>query len=288
MFAGYIVGSQGLILRTTDGGNQWSPVPSGLTNTLSCVNFPISGASLVGYAVGGSVSSGTILMTPDAGMSWTPQTSGTTNWLFGVFFFDLGTGWAVGFNGTVVNTTNGGSQWEPQISGTSERLLSVHFPVRDTGWAVGYSGTILRTVNGGAEWLPQPSGVTTNLWSVYFSDASTGWAAGWSGTILHTTTGGVTAVHEGKGTPPGFLVSQNYPNPFNPATTIEFRVKDRGFVSLKVYDVLGRELTTLVNEVKTPGAYTVQWDGRGLPSGTYLCRLEAGKFVKTKKMLLVR
>lgn len=88
--------------------------------------------------------------------------------------------------------------------------------------------------------------------------------------------------------PTGFALEQNYPNPFNPDTRIRFEIRGSGFVSLKVHDLLGREVATLVNEVKAPGAYEVVFDAGGLPSGIYCYQLRAGSFLATKKMVLMR
>ncbi|MBI5472722.1 MAG: T9SS type A sorting domain-containing protein, partial [Ignavibacteriae bacterium] len=83
-------------------------------------------------------------------------------------------------------------------------------------------------------------------------------------------------------------LEQNYPNPFNPVTRIPYSVRGLGFVSLKVYDLLGREVATLVNEVKAPGTYSVQWDGKGYASGVYLYKLQTDNLVATRKLLLLR
>jgi hypothetical protein len=93
-------------------------------------------------------------------------------------------------------------------------------------------------------------------------------------------------------------LSQNYPNPFNPTTTIQFTIVsaqsgsasggDRQLTTVKVFDVLGREVATLVNEVKEPGSYTVQFSGSGLASGMYFYRIQAGTFLQTKKLLLLK
>jgi hypothetical protein len=90
------------------------------------------------------------------------------------------------------------------------------------------------------------------------------------------------------GLPTSFALSQNYPNPFNPTTAINYQLPTQRHVTLVVYDMLGREVATLVNEFKHPGAYTVQWDGSGLASGVYFYRLSAGSFVQLKKMLLLK
>ena len=73
----------------------------------------------------------------------------------------------------------------------------------------------------------------------------------------------------------GYKLEQNYPNPFNPTTNFEFRIADLGFVSLKIYDVLGNEITTLINKELPSGIHKVEFDGSGLPSGTYFYRLDA-------------
>ena len=81
---------------------------------------------------------------------------------------------------------------------------------------------------------------------------------------------------------------QNYPNPCNPSTVIRFQISELSRVRLIVYDMLGREVTTLVNEQKTPGNYEVVFDGSGLSSGTYFYKLEAGNFTQVKKLLLIK
>jgi predicted esterase len=88
--------------------------------------------------------------------------------------------------------------------------------------------------------------------------------------------------------PREYSLRQNYPNPFNPATTIGYQLPHAGRVSLIVYDVLGREVAMLVNEVKQPGTHTVQWDATGEPTGIYFYRLQAGSFAETKKLVVVK
>jgi hypothetical protein len=85
-----------------------------------------------------------------------------------------------------------------------------------------------------------------------------------------------------------FGLEQNYPNPFNPATTIRYQIPELSFVTLKVHDVLGSEITTLVNEEKPTGTYELTWYADNLPSGIYFYKLQAGNFVETKKMVLIK
>jgi len=102
-----------------------------------------------------------------------------------------------------------------------------------------------------------------------------------------------TAVEEGDflglSVPKGFILEQNYPNPFNPATQIKYHVSSTDVVSLKVYNELGQEVTTLVNELKTPGIYTVNWDAKKNASGVYYYRLQVGdQLLPAKKAVLVK
>jgi hypothetical protein len=81
---------------------------------------------------------------------------------------------------------------------------------------------------------------------------------------------------------------QNYPNPFNPATTIRFDLPENGWTSMKVYDNLGREVATLLDQEMRRGIHTVQWNAGTLPSGAYACQLKAGAFTSTIKLLLMK
>lgn len=85
-----------------------------------------------------------------------------------------------------------------------------------------------------------------------------------------------------------FKLYQNYPNPFNPNTIISFDVPKTDFITIKVYDVLGRELQTLVSEKLKPGTYEVQWNGTNYPSGVYFYKLETENFSETRKLILLK
>jgi hypothetical protein len=88
--------------------------------------------------------------------------------------------------------------------------------------------------------------------------------------------------------PAQLVLSQNYPNPFNPSTTIEFQIPHTSHVSLKVFDVLGKEVAMLVNETKHAGTYTVSFDAGKLSSGIYFYKLNTGSFVQIRKMILTK
>ena len=110
-----------------------------------------------------------------------------------------------------------------------------------------------------------------------------------SGGLVQFREGGIiTSAYNEKISPSEFSLEQNYPNPFNPTTSIQYAVISRQFVSLKVYDVLGNEVATLVNKEMQVGSYEAEFDGSELTSGVYFYKLQAGNFIKTKKMILIK
>ncbi|HMN17995.1 MAG TPA: T9SS type A sorting domain-containing protein [Ignavibacteriaceae bacterium] len=88
--------------------------------------------------------------------------------------------------------------------------------------------------------------------------------------------------------PKRFSLNQNFPNPFNPATSIQYAIANKQFVRLKVYDILGKEITTLVNENKEAGNYSVDFNAAELPSGVYIYQLSTADFTQIKKMILTK
>ena len=103
--------------------------------------------------------------------------------------------------------------------------------------------------------------------------------------MLVLTTNGIRTEPE---IPASFNLFQNYPNPFNPTTTIKYSLPEVSKVSLTLFNLLGEEVTTLVNEEKLAGNYTVEFDATNLPSGVYFYKIQAGSFIETKKMILLK
>ena len=147
--------------------------------------------------------------------------------------------------------------------------------------------------DGGFTWNHQFSDVATNyLVSAYFTDRENGWIVGEGGTILHTTDGGgpVTNVKDEEiNKPQTFLLSQNYPNPFNPTTTIKWQIPKASLVTIKIYDVLGREKETVIDEYQEAGQYSILYIVNStLSSGVYFYQLKVGNYIQTKKMILLK
>ena len=98
----------------------------------------------------------------------------------------------------------------------------------------------------------------------------------------------LVGVEDEKTLPTEFALEQNYPNPFNPTTTFRYSIPTQSKVVVKVYDILGKEIATLMDEEKSVGTYEITWNATNLPSGVYFYQLKAGNFIETKKMILLK
>ena len=231
----------------------------------------------------------TIYRTTDAGINWISQLQDTFQVsLSSVYFIDENNGWALG-NNLILHTTNGGYNWIKQSSDTLyNEFNTVHFTDLNNGYAVG--SAILRTTNGGSDWVLQPTPTFLPLYGVSLTDSITGTIVGMHGAILRTTNGGVTFVEENETNEIAteYYLSNNFPNPFNPTTKIRYSIPYSSKVVIKVFDILGNKIETLVNEEKHTGTYEITWYAENLPSGVYFYQLKAGSFIDTKKMILLK
>jgi photosystem II stability/assembly factor-like uncharacterized protein len=236
------------------------------------------------------------LRTPDGGAHWTRTTTFSDTGGYSALSFPVSNAaWTVGYlrssikNGFVRRTTNGGGSWQTQLTLPGKMLNDVSFVDTLHGWVVGDSGNILSTLNGGKTWTVQSSGTTDTLRGVFFVDSLTGWVVGDKGTILKTTNGGGVAAcpDNDDGLVSSYSLSQNYPNPFNPTTVISYQLPVVSIVRLVIYDMLGREVSILVNDKKDAGVHEVKFDGSNLACGVYFYRMQAGDFMETRKLLLL-
>jgi hypothetical protein len=170
-------------------------------------------------------------------------------------------------------------------------FYGISAPSTNIIYVCGDGGMLFKSTNGGDMWSSFTGLTSRSLNAISFYDVNHGFVVGDSGMIFHTSNGGGVVVDAGKEPGPApkeFLLDQNYPNPFNPVTVIRYQLAVNSFVTVRVYDLLGREVAMLVNEVKNAGGYNVQWDASGYASGLYFYRLQAGPFVEIKKMMLLR
>ena len=313
--AGYIIGSKSFpylpfAAKTSNGGSTWSELNVSFTNAHE-LNDQYWFNADTGWVCGYNV----LLYTTNGGASFSnlfsnvPPTGNGQNDLLAIQFVSRQTGWIGAANlerNNIYKTTNGGVSWVFQDNPVSQsgwnQINDVKFLSADSGWAAHgtpSTGAIMFTSNGGSTWLMDN---TVYSWYDCFATyrRSKIWCGGSSGQMWYARISGSTGISNKEGLPDEFILYQNYPNPFNPSTKIEFsipsgrdlaegrQVPDFKFVSLKTFDVLGREVATLVNEERRPGGYAVTWDASGLPSGMYFYRLQTGSFAETKRLVLIR
>jgi photosystem II stability/assembly factor-like uncharacterized protein len=295
---GYAVGeddysSTGVIIKTVNGGSTWLTLSGGYNwyyQSLYSIFFVSNDTGWVGS------NQGNIFKTTNGGISWNEQHLNSYFYVHSIFFTDSQTGWAVGYNNNygygsnIYHTTNGGLFWSQQTCDTNVNIMSVYFISQTTGWAAGMYGTLIKTSNGGYNWYRQQSGTGMDLNSIFFVSPTIGYTVGSLGTILKTTTGG-----EPIGIKPisreilnKFYLSQNFPNPFNPRTVINYELPVAELIRLTIYDILGREVEAVVNEIQRAGKYQVSWDAGKYASGIYFYKLSAGDYKMTKKMVLIK
>ena len=193
---------------------------------------------------------------------------------------------------TMLRSDDGGINWTVPVYPSSNLLYSVSFGDPNNGFAVGLQGRILKTADGGVNWIELPYISSYHYHGVSFSDQNHGTIVGYDGVILRTTTGGLSWTEgDKKGDrhiPQHLSLSQNYPNPFNPSTSLAFDLPRTSIVTLKIYNMLGEEVATLVSDRLSAGSYSYEWDASSLASGVYIYRLEAEGFVQTRKMILMK
>jgi hypothetical protein len=282
LFAGTLGGG---VFRSTNNGTIWTEVNSGLPPgpARGVSSFAASGTNIFAGTGAG------VFLSTNSGTDWTSASTGLTGptvWSFAVSGANLFAGTQ---SGGVFLSTNNGTNWIAMNTGLSSPTIRTLAVSGSTLFAGTYDSGVFRTTNNGTGWSAVNTGMT--------SDAVFSFAM--SGVHLFVGTGGkgvwrrpiseLTSVRHVLGeVPTRFGLDQNYPNPFNPSTSISFSIPSQSFVSLKIFDASGREVSVLVAEELSAGLYSQQWNASGYASGVYFCRLEAGVFMETKKLVLLR
>ncbi len=288
------------VIKTTDRGITWTSMDlSAYAGALvDCYFFSpdsgfVVGSSNADYHSGYAL----VLFTSDGGDTWSIQHYGSrlgelcwkiqfrtrTTGYVSIEKFSQGPTY-------YLKSTDGGITWSDQLfQNSAYDVQGIGFISDSMGWLGGWMGDTYETTDAGASWHLAGFGNIINRFR-FLSD-TLAYAVG--STVYKysiDSVGGTVWVNEnqiqiiqGK-----FFLSPNYPNPFNPSTTIEFLIPTAEFVTLKVYDVLGNEVATLVNEEKPTGSYEINFDASELSSGIYFYKLQTGLFVETRKMILLK
>lgn len=297
---GVAVGDSGMIMRTSDGGLNWTRINTGITTSLYYVTFSYnlstalpSDTGYVGYAMGAA---GKLFKSFDGGINWTPAVSPGTGGLNGMSIVPRKAIYLVASDGIYKSIVyNVYTKQNIPLSGF--RFISA--ATENIACAVGGSGYIVGTTDGGANWTRIK--ITTNGFnSVYMNDQKTIWAVGEAGTVLKTYTFSVTGIVPEKtnsAVPEGFSLSQNYPNPFNPSTRIDYQVPFDSKIIIDLFNINGQRITQLVNQEQGAGNYSFDVNANslnGLSSGIYfyrmsaVCRSTGSSYFIAKKMILLK
>lgn len=293
IFAGDGYGCSG-VYRSTDMGLSWTNVKSGLGVCTGNVIIMKNG-----FVFGGSGIEGMYKST-NYGNSWTQINNGLTSTNISTMAYD---NFSNIYVGTQTNTYTGmpgrgvfkssdyGATWVNLTNGITTNEIS---QLSASGNGIIFtSGTgnkaIFRSTNYGNSWSQYSNGFPDHSDIGPICVTNSGYVFAAVNNIIYKIFDPLTELYEKSDSlPVEFILYQNYPNPFNPSTTIYFSLPQYQFVTLKIYDILGREISTLINEEKQPGNYKETFDGSNLSSGVYYYQMKAGKFVETKKLILLK
>ncbi len=286
------------IYRTTNAGLNWTNQFQG--NSFDNIYFFNNRIGFVGSHI-----TSVFLKTTNSGINWVANPG---NGFKELYFTDSLTGWNA--RGSMKKTTDGGETWinQPLPSGGNifvTNMLSFSNINKDTIWGTGgvmrygnnYRGMLYRTTNGGANWayqIPDTSFHLSQYWLCRFVNKLNGWVYAPEESGIHTTIGGDTSfitniVTSNNTSPENYILYQNYPNPFNPSTKIKYELRKTSNVSIIIFDILGKEISSLINKIQTKGKYEKEYDASGLTSGIYFYSLIIDNInVDTKKMILLR
>ena len=195
----------------------------------------------------------------------------------------------------VFRSTNSGISWSAANNGLTNFNITTLSAIGSnifagTNWS--YSGTdgIYISTNNGANWTPINTGISSaTVYAIVLLGDNLFIGSSW-GVWRRPLTDIVTDIQNKNDLKQKFVFAlhQNFPNPFNPTTSISFTIPSKSFVSLKIYDLIGKEVATLVSEVLPEGNYSKQWIAFNIPSAIYFYRLQVGEYTETKKLILLK
>ncbi len=234
--------------------------------------------------------------TTDGGSTWNPVSINNLPPEFAnkdfedIHVINSNLAWGVG-NKFIVKTTDKGATWEyinHNISGIDSSFYSVSFD-NTMGYVGCYDGIILKTTDGGSTWIKDESfyedysffEAAFNQAGKIFFTTSNGYIIGWDVSVGVEES---TSTHLVK----TYLLNQNFPNPFNPVTRISYYLSNDNFIELKIFDVLGNAISTLINEFQPAGMYELDFNATDLPSGIYFYQLKVGEYRSVRKMVLMK
>jgi photosystem II stability/assembly factor-like uncharacterized protein len=288
---GVISGGSSSLFKTTDGGNTWSQLTLGVSSSLYCARFQDQN---IGWACG---SSGVIAYTKNGGATWTK----TKSFMSSSTLYDIaivgGYVWITNEGGAIIRNFSNPDVIPVELTSFSAALFgnSVKLTWKTATETNNKGYSVERKADNSAMWesvgFVNGKGTSAKTSEYSFTDVPEV-AASYSYRLKQIDFDGAFdysgIVEVNMTAPQSFALSQNYPNPFNPSTTINYSIPMTSKVSLKIFDMLGREVASLVNETKQAGNYEVVFNASKISSGVYFYKLQAGSFTETKKLTLMK
>ena len=274
-------------IATVDGGRTWNDLGLKVFSVYYADQIRFTDVECKDSFISLLVSGKILMRSKDGGQHWEADTLSQTPSYLDISFSDSLHGWIAGNSGKLIQTTNAGDSWTLQQLNTIQDLTAVYAIDSLYAWAIGSGGTVFRTIDGGTDWDSVLT-ASARLNALSFPDRNHGWIVGDSGVVIQYRYGSITNVNRVTALASSFQLCQNYPNPFNPTTTIIFTLAHSTYATLKIYNLLGAEVATLVAQELPAGKHTKQWNAIGFATGIYFCRLQIGTLTQVKKLILLR
>lgn len=267
--------------KTTDGGNTWSvlPVKTGFFSRGMLLNNSdiwVTGFGVSNYNLYKS-SNGVNFDSTYSGLDWSENNCISALPNGTVFITDRGFG--------TYRSTNNGIDWQQLLSGRG--IWTIY--AKESGMVLGGArDTLWYSSDFGSNWnaLPTPLKSNSNVTEIKMDNDNQLYLGTYTEGLFELDI--VTSIEDENYIAINYNISQNYPNPFNPITKIKFSVPKSDIVQIKIYDILGKKVKTLLSEYTKAGTYEIEFDARNLPSGVYFYRMISGSYSETKKMILLR
>jgi ligand-binding sensor domain-containing protein len=273
------------VFITTDRGENWVPSNSGFPTyvTVHCL------AKLDTMSIAAATSPGGVYISTDAGSHWQQRSNGLPTTEVRAVAAGSPTMLFAGTDGDgIFRSTDAGDTWQ-LAEVAQENIVHAILSTPDGRLFMGGNNGAHLSTDNGDSWTDIVTGMNSTVVKCFDISPSGTLLAGTEGTGVFYSANPVSVREQTAGTLPSTpYLAHNYPNPFNPTTVVRYQLPAASEVKLVVCDLLGREVGVLVNEKKGPGTYEVTLDGSGLASGVYFCRLTAGNYVQSRKMIVVR
>jgi photosystem II stability/assembly factor-like uncharacterized protein len=281
------------IYKTSNFGTSWIQCNTGLPDYMLEINSIIIKDNIVLTILKDWSFQSIIFKTTNFGSKWDSLSNTGLPHFVNLLALNQNTLYAGSSGYGIYLSTNDGNNWIQKNNGLPNNLIINSIDFKNGVIYIGTGSGIYKSTNNAENWQIYNEGITNNEIYSISSGTSTLYAGGSGSFYIRTLL--VGAENNNKNNPEKYYLYQNYPNPFNPTTKIKFdigvfplRREVGGMISLKIFDITGREIQTLVNEKLNPGTYEVTFDGSNYASGVFFYQLRSGDFIETKKLILLK